>query len=101
MSSIQSHKRPILDLEQNKKQDELAKKKGLAIGTAALLEFRQFVSSHSVTYALGPMTAEEIVKDAEKRDWRRPSGTFTGRACRGIGLRGARGPNLTREWRCG
>lgn len=56
------------EAEQNKKQDELAKKKGLAIGTATLLEFRQFVSSHSDTYALGPMTAGEIVKDAEKRD---------------------------------
>jgi len=54
--------------EQDKKTDALAKKKGLATGTAALLEFRQFISSHSDTYALGPMTAEEIVKDAEKRD---------------------------------
>ncbi len=51
-----------------KKFDKLAKKKGMATGMRASLEFRQFISSHSDTYALGPFTAEELVKEAEKRD---------------------------------
>ena len=48
-----------------KKEDELRKKKGMHIGMAASLKFRQFISSHSDTYAGGPFTAEQMVKMAE------------------------------------
>lgn len=52
----------------DKKIDKLAKKKGMATGMAASLEFRQFISSHTDTYVLGPFTAEGLVQEAEKRD---------------------------------
>ncbi len=52
----------------DKKIDELAKKKGMATGMAYSLEFRQFISSHTDTYVLGPFTAEALVKEAEKSD---------------------------------
>lgn len=52
----------------DKKIDELAKNKGMATGMAASLEFRQFISSHTDTYVMGPFTAKELVQEAEKRD---------------------------------
>ena len=52
----------------DKKIDKLAKKKGMATGMAASLEFRQFISSHTDTYVMGPFTAEGLVQEAEKRD---------------------------------
>ncbi len=48
--------------------DALAGKKGLTAGAAAQLEFRSFINSHTDSCAVGPMTAEELVKEAEKRD---------------------------------
>jgi hypothetical protein len=51
------------DAEDNK-LDELAKKKGLKIGFAAALEFRQFVSSHTDTFSRGPQTAADLVNAA-------------------------------------
>ena len=51
---------------QDKKADEIAAKRGLRTGFAASLEFRQFVASHSDTYAAGPMTAAELVAQAAK-----------------------------------
>ena len=59
---------PAKEEEQGKKEDAIAKKKGLTTGAAAQLEFRSFISSHTDTYSIGPMTAEELVKEAEKRD---------------------------------
>jgi hypothetical protein len=50
----------------DKKVDEISKAKGLTIGMKASLEFRQFIAKHSDTFAMGPMTADEIVKMAEK-----------------------------------
>ncbi len=59
---------PAKEEEQGKKEDAIAKKKGLATGAAAQLEFRSFISSHTDTFAIGPMTADELVKEAGKRD---------------------------------
>jgi len=30
--------------------------------------FRGFISSHTDTYAMGPMTAEELIREAEKKN---------------------------------
>ena len=57
---------PVTTPEQDKKTDEIAARKGLKTGFPASLEFRQFVASHSDTYAAGPMTAAELVAQAEK-----------------------------------
>jgi hypothetical protein len=54
--------------EVDKKVDALSKQKGLSIGFKASLEFRQFMATHSDTYAFGPMTAGDMVKEAEKKD---------------------------------
>lgn len=50
----------------DKKIDDLSKAKGLTIGMKASLEFRQFVATHSDTFAMGPMSADDLVKMAEK-----------------------------------
>lgn len=60
----------VSEVEENEeevgdKTDELAKKKGLPTGFAAGLRFREFVSSHTDTYTMGPYTAEELAKMAE------------------------------------
>lgn len=52
------------EAEVEKKMEELAKKKGLPTGFAAGLRFRQFISSHTDTYTMGPFTAEELTKKA-------------------------------------
>src|SRR6266705_4956085 len=49
--------------ELGKKSDAIAKAKGLATGAAAQLEFRALISTHTDTYAMGPMAAEELVKE--------------------------------------
>ncbi len=54
--------------ELGKKADAIAKAKGLATGAASQLEFRALISTHTDTYAMGPMTAEELVKEAEKKN---------------------------------
>lgn len=51
----------------DKKVDELRKKKGLPVGMAASLKFRQFIGAHSDTYSGGPFTAEQLVKMAEAK----------------------------------
>ncbi len=58
---------PAKEAEMDKKTDEIAKKKGLTTGMAASLEFRQYIGTHSDTYAGGPYTVEELVKEAEKK----------------------------------
>ncbi|MEO6327138.1 MAG: hypothetical protein ABIT01_08035 [Thermoanaerobaculia bacterium] len=50
--------------EIDKKSDAIAKQKGLPTGFKASLQFRQFVASHTDTYSMGPMTADEMVKAA-------------------------------------
>jgi hypothetical protein len=41
------------------------KARGLTTGAAQAMEFRQFISSHTDTYAMGPFTAEEILKEVQ------------------------------------
>ncbi len=55
---------PQLSEADGNKVDELAKKKGLKTGFPAGLEFRQMVSSHTDTYARGPVSAADLVKMA-------------------------------------
>jgi hypothetical protein len=57
---------PVLTDEQNTKVDELSTKKGLKIGMKASLEFRQFISYHTDTFAIGPVTAADLVAESEK-----------------------------------
>ena len=52
---------PNLNDEQQKKSDAMAAKKGLTTGFKGHLEIRQFLSEHSDTFAVGPMTAAEFV----------------------------------------
>lgn len=49
------------------KIDESLKKKGVTTGVAAWLEFRQVVSAHTDTFARGPYTATELLKEMEKK----------------------------------
>ena len=58
---------PATTVEQDQKVDALAKQRGLSAGFAASLEFRQFVSSHTDTFAEGPMTAADMVSMAGSR----------------------------------
>ena len=62
--SIKPELDPARAAELDKKTDALAKQKGLATGFKASLEFRQFVSNHSDTSAMGPMSVDELVKAA-------------------------------------
>jgi hypothetical protein len=55
---------PVTTPEQDKKLDEIAVKKGLKIGVPAGLEFRQLLSSHTDTFAAGPMSAADLVAQA-------------------------------------
>jgi hypothetical protein len=54
--------------EVDKKVDAISKQKGIATGLKASFEFRQYMGTHTDTFAHGPMTASEIVKAAEKKD---------------------------------
>jgi len=53
--------------EQDKKTDTIRKQRGLPTGFAAGIEFRQFISSHTDTYARGPTTAADLVAAAGQR----------------------------------
>ena len=55
---------PQLSEADDKKVDEMAKKKGLTTGMAASLEFRKMIETHTDTFANGPMTATDMVKEA-------------------------------------
>jgi hypothetical protein len=52
--------------EQDKKLDEAMKKAGLTTGIKAALEIRQFMSSHTDTYVVGPMPPSAMVAEAMK-----------------------------------
>ena len=55
---------PKLSDEDSKKADAAAKSKGLTIGFKANIEFRTLIASHTDTFAIGPVTAAELVKMA-------------------------------------
>jgi hypothetical protein len=57
---------PVTTPEQDKKMDEISKKRGLKTGVALSLEVRQFFANHSDTFAVGPTTAAEVVARATK-----------------------------------
>jgi len=57
---------PVTTPEQDKKSDEVAARKGLKTGLPASLEFRQLVAWHTDTFTAGPMSAAELVAQAEK-----------------------------------
>ena len=56
---------PVLTDAQEDKVDEIAKKKGMLTGPKAGLQFRQFISTHSDTYAAGPTTAADLLKGVQ------------------------------------
>jgi hypothetical protein len=56
---------PVLTDEQQAKVDEAARKRGRKTGFAAGLEFRTFVSSHTDTFAIGPVSAADVVSMAK------------------------------------
>jgi hypothetical protein len=53
-------------LEQDKKLDEIAAKKGLKTGVPGSIEFRQLLASHTDTFAAGPTSASELMAQATK-----------------------------------
>jgi hypothetical protein len=56
---------PALTDAQQAKVDEAARKRGRKTGFAAGLEFRTFVSSHTDTFAIGPVSAADLVAMAK------------------------------------
>ncbi len=57
---------PVTTPEQDRIADEIAARKGLKTGLPASIEFRDLVTSHTDTFAAGPMTAAELVAQAAK-----------------------------------
>jgi hypothetical protein len=57
---------PVTTPEQDKKMDEIAKKKGMKTGFAVALEFRALVASHTDTFTVGPTTAADLVAAVSK-----------------------------------
>ena len=57
---------PAKQAEVEKKTEALAKQKGMATGIKASFEFRQYMGTHTDTFAVGPLSLEELVKMAEK-----------------------------------
>jgi hypothetical protein len=53
---------PILTDEQQNKVDEISKKKGVLTGFKASLKFREFVSNHTDTFVVGPVSAADLVE---------------------------------------
>jgi hypothetical protein len=51
---------PVLSGAQQKKVDDATRAKGMTIGFKASIEFRQYIGSHTDTYAIGPMTVTEL-----------------------------------------
>jgi hypothetical protein len=56
---------PALTDAQQAKVDEASRKRGRKTGFAAGLEFRTFVSSHTDTFAIGPVSAADLVSMAK------------------------------------
>ena len=55
---------PDTSKEQQAKVDEVAKKHGMKTGFASSLEFRTVISSHTDTFAIGPVSAADLVSAA-------------------------------------
>jgi hypothetical protein len=53
---------PVLTDEQQSKVDEISKKKGRLTGFKASLQFREFVSNHTDTFVVGPVSAADLVQ---------------------------------------
>ncbi len=53
---------PDLTDEQQAKVDEISKKKGVPTGFKASLKFREFVSNHTDTFVVGPVSAADLVE---------------------------------------
>ena len=64
--SITPQLEPLKAAEAEKKVEALSKQKGVSTGLKSSFEFRQFMGTHTDTYAVGPVTADELVKMAEK-----------------------------------
>jgi hypothetical protein len=56
---------PVVTDAQQAKVDEAARKRGWKTGFAAGLEFRTFVSSHTDTVAIGPLSAADLAAMAK------------------------------------
>jgi hypothetical protein len=56
---------PVVTDAQQAKVDEAARKRGWKTGFAAGLEFRTFVSSHTDTFAIGPLSAADLMSMAK------------------------------------
>jgi hypothetical protein len=56
---------PALTDAQQAKVDDATRKRGRKTGFAAGLEFRTFVSSHTDTFAIGPVSAADLVSMAK------------------------------------
>jgi hypothetical protein len=57
---------PVPTPEQEKKYDEALARKGVKTGFSGALEFRELLSSHTDTYAIGPTSASDLVALATK-----------------------------------
>jgi len=55
---------PLRTEAEDKKTEELTKAKGRKTGFAAALEFRQFITSHTDTHAMGPTTVAALLEAA-------------------------------------
>lgn len=55
---------PLRTEAEDKKTEELTKAKGRKTGFAAALEFRQFITSHTDTHAIGPQTVTALLEAA-------------------------------------
>jgi hypothetical protein len=53
---------PVLTDEQQNKVDEISKKNGALTGFKASLKFREFISSHTDTFVIGPVSAADLVQ---------------------------------------
>jgi len=52
---------PVTTPAQDKAVDAAAKKMGMAAGPAASLEFRKYISMHTDTFVIGPVTPEQYL----------------------------------------
>jgi hypothetical protein len=52
---------PVTTPAQDKALDAEAKKMGLPIGPASSLEFRKYISTHTDTFVIGPVTAAQYL----------------------------------------
>ncbi len=57
---------PVTTPEQDKKLDEVLARKGVKTGFPGALEFREYLSWHTDTYAMGPTSASDLVAQAVK-----------------------------------